>query len=283
MSVSVKLLKAINRLFPPVEHPFNLQNEGKITYAQWQYQWGEKTIECFAPTFTAEDLFRDKKILDMGCGASGKSLYYISQGAAHVTGVDVVPHYKQEAEAFARELGFEEKFTFLLGDALNTGLPENSFDAVVMNDFMEHIYDPEGALREALRVLKPGGKIYANFPPYFHPTGAHMSDVIGIPWVHMLFSEKALIRAYKDLVRGLPDEQNRLSLRFSTDEQGREYISYLNKMTIRKFHRIVRDMGLNLSWYREIPLRSYFALFAKVPILKEMFVKMCACVIEKKV
>lgn len=282
MSFSVNLLKSINKLFPPVEHPFNLQNEGKITYAQWQYQWGEKTIECFAPTFTAEDLFRDKSVLDMGCGASGKSLYYISRGAAHVTGVDVVPHYKTEAEAFARELGYEQRFTFLLGDALNTTLPENSFDVVIMNDFMEHIYDPEGAIREALRVLKPGGRIYVNFPPYFHPTGAHMSDVIGIPWVHMLFPEKTLIQAYKDLVRGLPDEQDRLSLRFSTDEQGREYISYLNKMTIRKFHSIVRDMNLNLAWYREIPLRPYFALFAKIPVLKEMFVKMCACVIEKK-
>ena len=281
MSVSVSILKIINKIFPPVEHPFNLQNEGKITYAQWQYQWGEKTIACFAPEFTPQDIFKGKRVLDMGCGASGKSLYYVSIGAEQVVGVDVVPHYKEEAEAFARELGYADRFTFLLGDALNLSLPENSFDVVVMNDFMEHIYDPEGALKEALRVLKPGGRIFVNFPPYFHPTGAHMSDVIGIPWVHMLFPEKTLIQAYQDLVRGLPDEQDRLSLRFSTNEQGREYISYLNKMTIRKFHTIVKKMDLKLHWYRELPLRPYFTLFAKTPVLKEMFVKMCACVIEK--
>lgn len=281
MSFSVKLLKAVNKRFPAVEHPFNLQNEGKMSYSQWQYQWGSKTVECFAPRYMPEDIFSGKAVLDMGCGASGKSLYYLSIGAEKVVGVDIVPHYKEEAEAFAKELGFEDRFTFILGDALNLPIDENTFDVVIMNDFMEHIYDPRGAIREALRVLKPGGRIYINFPPYYHPTGIHMSDVIGIPWVHMLFSEKTLIAAYKDLVKGLPDEQERLSLRFSTDDQGREYISYLNKMTIRKFHGIVKEMGLNLHWYQEIPLRRYFALFAKVPVLKEMFVKMCACVIVK--
>lgn len=282
MSFGVKLLKAMNKLFPAVEHPFNLQNEGKMTYAEWQYKWGDKTVECFAPEFTPKDIFEGKSVLDMGCGASGKSLYYISIGAKNVTGIDIVPHYKEEAEAFARKLGFEDRFTFILGDALNIPSADGSFDVVIMNDFMEHIYDPEGAVKEALRVLKTGGRLYINFPPYFHPTGIHMSDVIGIPWVHMLFREKTLIAAYKDLVKGLPDEKERLSLRFGTDENGRECISYLNKMTIRKFKRITAKMGLKLYWYKEIPLRSYFALFAKVPVLKEMFVKMCACVVEKQ-
>lgn len=282
MSIGVKILKAVNQLFPPVDHPFNLQNQGKMTYAQWQYQWGSKTVECFAPQFTPEDIFAGKRVLDMGCGASGKSLYYLSIGASQVVGVDIVPHYKEEAEAFARELGFEDRFTFLLGDALNLPLEDGSFDVVIMNDFMEHIYDPEGAIKEALRVLKSGGRLYINFPPYFHPTGAHMSDVIGIPWVHMFFPEKTLIQAYKDLVKGLPDEQDRLSLRFGIDENGRETITYINKMTIRRFHRIVKKMELPLYWYHEIPLRSYFSLFAKLPGLKEMFVKMCACVVEKK-
>ena len=281
MSVSVSILKGLNHLFPKVPHPFNLQNAGSQTYAQWQYQWGSKTIACFQPDFTAEEMFKGKKVLDMGCGASGKSLYYISVGAAQVVGVDVVPRYKEEAEAFARELGFSDRFTFLLGDALNLDLPSDSFDVVVMNDFMEHIYDPVAALREAIRVLRPGGRVFVNFPPYYHPTGAHMSDVIGIPWVHMLFSEKTLIQAYKDLVKGLPDEQDRLDLRFSVNEQGVETFSYINHMTIARFHRILKELELTPAWYREIPLRSYLTLPAKTPGLKEMFVKMCAVVIEK--
>ena len=281
MNILVGLLKALNRLFPRVEHPFNLQNQGKMSYAQWQYRWGGKTVECFAPQFTPEDIFGGKTVLDMGCGASGKSLYYLSIGAKRVVGVDIVERYQAEAEAFARELGFEDRFTFLLGDALHLPLEPDTFDAVIMNDFMEHIHDPEGALREALRVLKPGGRVYINFPPYYHPTGIHMSDVIGIPWVHLLFPERTLIAAYKDLVRGLPDEDERLSLRFGTDGNGRETITYLNRMTIRKFQKLLRSMELVPYAYRELPLRRYFALPAKLPVLKELFVKMCVCVIEK--
>ena len=42
-----------------------------------------------------------------------------------------------------------------------------------------------------------------------------------------------------------------------------------------------KRMGLIPLWYREIPLRSFLSPLARLPILKEMFVKMCACVIEK--
>ena len=281
MSFSVSVLKTLNKIFPQVEHPFNLQADGKQTYAQWQFQWGKKTVDCFAPKFAPEDIFAGKTVLDMGCGASGKSLYYISIGAEKVVGVDVVEHYKAEAESFAAELGYSDRFTFLLGDALNLDLADNTFDVVIMNDFVEHIYDPERALQEALRVLKPGGRIYVNFPPYFHPTGAHLSDVIGIPWVHMLFTEKTLIGAYKDLVKGLPDEADRLNLRFGIGSDGKEHITYINKMTIKRFHKILNKLNIQPYWYQELPLRSYFALFAKLPGLKEMFVRMCVCVIEK--
>lgn len=281
MRIPVRILLALNTLFPLVVHPFNLQNEGRLTYAQWQYRWGAKTVECFSPGFGPGDIFAGKRVLDMGCGASGKSLYYLSIGAGSVVGVDIVPHYKAEAEAFARQLGLDDRFTFLLADALHLPMEGSSFDVVIMNDFMEHIYDPEGAIREAMRVLKPGGRLFVNFPPYFHPTGAHLSDLIGIPWVHMLFSERTLIDGYRELARGLPDEQERLALRFGSDAQGREHISYINKMTIRRFRHMMQSMGITPLWYREIPLRPFLSPLAKVPLLKEMFVKMCACVMEK--
>lgn len=283
MSLSVSLLKGLNKLFPRREHPFNLQSEGKMTYAEWQYKWGQRTVECFTHKtgLTPEKIFKGKTVLDMGCGASGKSLYYISIGAERVVGVDIVEHYKAEAETYAKKLGFEDRFEFLLGDALHLPMEDGSFDVVIMNDFMEHIYDPVGALQEAMRVLKPGGRIYISLPPYYHPTGAHMFDVIGIPWVHLFFSERTLIAAYKDLVHGLPDEKERLELRFGLDKDGNEAITYLNKMSLRRFRRILKEQNLTPVLYREEPLRPYVAPLAKLPYVKEMFIRMAACVLEK--
>ena len=134
---------------------------------------------------------------------------------------------------------------------------------------------------EAIRLLKPGGRIYMNFPPYYHPTGAHMSDVIYMPWVQLFFTEKQLIAAYKELVKGLPDEQERLDLRFSTDENGVERFTYINRMTLKRFRKILKDLNITPALYREIPLRPYFKGLAKFPPTKEMFVKMAVCAIEK--
>lgn len=281
MSFPVRFLLTTNKVFPKVIHPFNLQNSGEKTYAQWQFERGMNTISCFTDKYTPQEMFEGKNVLDMGCGAAGKSLYYVSIGAAHVTGVDIVEHYKKEAEDFASRLGYAEKFDFIIGDAAHLPFENNTFDTIIMNDFMEHISEPENALREGLRLLKQGGRIYINFPPYYHPTGAHMSDVIGIPWVHMFFSEKTLISAYKQLVSGLPDEQERISLRISTGINGQEQIGYINKMTLKRFQRIIKTLGISPVYYREMPLRNFLKPLAVMPGFKEMFVKMGVCVIEK--
>lgn len=65
----------------------------------WQFEKGEDTIRLFLSRYALNDMFQDKRVLDLGCGAAGKSLYYASQGAKHVTGVEIVPHYQAEAEA----------------------------------------------------------------------------------------------------------------------------------------------------------------------------------------
>ena len=40
MAVSTAIIKFTNKIFPKVVHPFNLQNQGTETYAQWQYRKG---------------------------------------------------------------------------------------------------------------------------------------------------------------------------------------------------------------------------------------------------
>lgn len=282
MAISTAIIKCTNKIFPKVVHPFNLQNEGSETYARWQYRKGKDTIQFFLEARTAEEMFKGKRVLDMGCGAAGKSLYYCSLGAEKVTGVEIVAHYEAEANALAKELGYEDKFEFVCASAFALPFPDQSFDTIIMNDFMEHVSDPRRTLQEALRLITPAGAIYINFPPYYHPTGAHLSDVINMPWVHLFFTEDMLVAAYKELVRGLPDEKERLELRISRDENGREYFGYINKMTLKKFKKVLSDLDIKPAYWREVPLRSWMAPLAKMPGIKEMFVKMGVCIIEKQ-
>ena len=275
------LIKLTNQVFPKVVHPFNLQNDSKKTYAMWQFEKGEDTVRLFLNHYTLADLFLDKRVLDLGCGAAGKSLYYVTQGAKKVTGVEIVSHYKAEAEALARQLGLDDRFEFVAASALDLPFPDASSDTIIMNDFMEHISDPEAVLRESLRLLAPGGRIFINFPPYYHPFGAHLSDVINMPWVHLFFSEKMLVEAYRELVRGLPDEQERLDLRLSKRPDGTEYFGYLNHMTLKRFRKILNDLSLLPEYYAEVPLRNIVRPLAKFPLTREMFVKMAVCVLRK--
>jgi len=281
LSFSARLLLCINALFPKRQHPFNMQNAGNKTYAEWQFEKGYDTIELFCGGFTTDEMFKGKKVLDMGCGAAGKSLYYVTLGAEKVTGAEIVSHHKAEAEALACAKGLSDRFEFVLGSALQLPFPDKSFDTIIMNDFMEHISDPEAALKEAMRLLDDKGRIYINFSPYYHPFGAHLWDAIYIPWVHSLFSEKTMIEAYKYKIKDLPDRLERESLRITKDENGNESLGYLNKMTIKRYYSILDKMGIKPVYLKEVPLRSIFTPLAKTKLFKEQFVKMVVTVIEK--
>ena len=276
-----KILFALNRMFKLPVHPFNLQNDGVKTYAMWQYEKGADTIKFYTERYSPEEMFRDKDVLDVGCGAGGKTMYYASLGAKSITGIDVVPHYKEEAEALARQLGFADKFRFVVGDAANTEFDDDSFDTIIMNDAMEHVARPEAVLRECRRILKRGGRLYVNFPPYNHPYGAHLSDLISIPWVHVMFSDKTLISCYKELCKSVPDGDERIAFRISKRDDGTEYFSYINKMSIKRFADIRKNCPMRAEYYREVPLRSIVKPLAKLPFFKEFFVKMAVCVFVK--
>ena len=276
-----KLVLSLNKLFPLPVHPFNLQNEGKQSYAMWQYERGGDTIAFYRERYSADEMFKGKTVLDVGCGAGGKTMYYASLGVDKIVGMDIVPHYKAEAEALATELGYADRFEFITADAASTGFPDASFDTVIMNDAMEHVSHPDLVLAEVARILKPGGRLYVNFPPINHPFGAHLSDLIGIPWVHLFFGEDTLVAAYKELCKTVPDGEDRISFRISKNEAGKEYFSYINHMSIKWFHALRDACGLTPVYYREVPLRGFLKPLARFPLTKECFVKMVVCVLEK--
>ncbi len=274
------VLNAADHLFPKPAHPFNMRNGSDKTYADWQYEKGADTLKYYLDRYTTDDLFLDKRIVDFGCGEGGKTVYYAGLGAKDATGIEIFPEYEEKANRFAAKHNCTN-FRFLLDDAEHLSLESDAYDTVIMNDFMEHVSEPEKALQEALRILRPGGRVFINFSPYYHPYGAHLWDAIGMPWVHVFFSEQTMVDVYCRRVRDLPDGAARMALRFSEGSDGKLHLDYINHMTIARFESILERLQITPEYYHLTPLRPQLSPLAKTKLLREPMNKMVTCVIRK--
>jgi ubiquinone/menaquinone biosynthesis C-methylase UbiE len=96
-------------------------------------------------------------ILDVGCGTGGTLDRMRPLG--DVVGLDLEPL----ALDFCRERGWH---TLVNGSATALPFPDDTFDAAVALDVLEHIPDHHTAAREIARVLQPGGVLLATVPAY---------------------------------------------------------------------------------------------------------------------
>jgi tocopherol O-methyltransferase len=97
------------------------------------------------------------RILDVGCGIGGSSLYLAEKFNASVTGITLSPVQATRAIARAQEQGLSDRASFQVADALQMPFPDQSFDLVWSLESGEHMPDKQKFLQECFRVLKPGG------------------------------------------------------------------------------------------------------------------------------
>jgi len=100
------------------------------------------------------------RLLEIGCGV-GAVLAVLGQEfpGVRLTGVDIEPKQLEFARGHLERSGVDA--TLVEADALALPFADESFDNVWMMWFLEHLSDPLAVLREARRVLVPGGAITA--------------------------------------------------------------------------------------------------------------------------
>jgi SAM-dependent methyltransferase len=243
-----------------------------------QMEYDDEVAGGFLKWFPSLSL-AGKDVLDLGCGYGGRSVRYAELNSRSIIGIEPVERHCSEARQFASMHNVAA--TFVIGSGECMPLPANSFDCIVSYDVLEHVCDPRKTLEECLRVLRAGGSLYAVFPPFYHPTGAHFDGWLSkMPWPNVLFPCRALVKAGTNIISRRADNYRPNPLRPTDQLWG------LNGITIRKLREIAGSLDASFSislaplfspenrkwesWHLKY-FASLFTILRRIPVLQEYF------------
>jgi len=162
-----------------------------VAWADLDYDFYERdkrsTIAAVYETHRLERFRKHNRILDVSCGPGVSLAWLAHERGWQAAGVDPDAH----SARVARERYGVEVETGLLADL---SAPDEHFDCAILDNSLEHTFDPLGTLLEVWRVLRPGGGVFIAVP---NAEGvATRSMDLNAHWGHwFLFTPRVLYRA----------------------------------------------------------------------------------------
>jgi len=122
-----------------------------------------------------------KAVLDIGCGTgvAARAIARRPGFSGRVLGIDLSETLARTASQLAEDEGLGDRTEFRAGDSRKLQLTDGAFDALVAHTLLSHIDDPMVVIREAVRLVRPGGMIGIFDGDYASMTFGHADPAKG--------------------------------------------------------------------------------------------------------
>jgi SAM-dependent methyltransferase len=136
--------------------------------------------------------------LDCGCAEGDYTAALLRFGAEEAVGTDVAPDRVGDAR---RRWAGVPGLSFAVAAAEDMPFASESFDGILLNEVLEHVRDDLQTLREAHRLLVPGGHLFVFSPNRWFPFEGHGAEIAGVrlrfpvplmPWLPERLTRSAL-------------------------------------------------------------------------------------------
>jgi len=141
---------------------WDLDNSLAIHYGYWDEKvknFPQSLLRMNEVMMEAASIGSSEKVLDAGCGIGGSSIFLAEKIGCNVTGISLSEKQVNKAKELAIEKKVEDKVEFKVMNYCATDFPNESFDIVWGCESICYADDKEKFIKEAYRLLKPGGRL----------------------------------------------------------------------------------------------------------------------------
>ena len=216
--------------------------------------------------------FKNKKVLDFGCGHGSLVVDIAKSGAQKVIGVDL----NKRVIDFAKEnlkknySVFKDIVEFHNEDILRSDKFKD-FDYIITKDTFEHTLNLDKVLFKFYEMLRDDGKVYTGFGPLYNfYNGDHGRLKAVFPWFHLIIPEKILIkRINKTLNYNIKRIEDLGLNKFSVND----YMNVFNRSKFQIFY-----LRKNLS---DNPISILFNFLCRFSLFRKYCTFNIYCILKK--
>ena len=185
--------------------------------------WKSAMIDWLRPS-------ANMSLIDVGGGTGDIAFKYLKSGGGHVSVCDINDEMLDVGRDRAIDQGLLTGIEWINGDAENLPVPDNAFDAYTTAFCIRNVTHIEKALKEARRVLKPGGHFLClEFSQVVLPLLEGLYDNYSfklLPWLGKVVApDEDSYRYLAESIRQFPDQETFAAM---IADAGLEHVTYDN-------------------------------------------------------